>query len=563
MTSIFKKITTQIKKLIPSLIQRERDNRSGKISNNSQNFTGWSDKINSEYGNVNNNTTKISKNLRPIEGDIICQINQKTQGLKLKRDLKSSSATQNTVVPLKRKAIPKVRTIDLSIQEVKSRMDEIARNLSLVSWENAPEHLDADDQRTIEERFLAAEALIDSGSVRDDGALELVIGFDLGSTSTKIVINFPYAEALGAFAVPAPTTLRAEDSGPHPYYWHTRLWKSTENQYSLLPSDKCSEISGMKVDFLNAGVSIDGPTYTPVAADINISAYVALMVRQALGWLSRELGPTLTKDGIRVSSNIGFPAEPHSKKDELFRFQACFNVGLELALSKRKVDDATILECFGSAPKGRGVVVPEFIGAVMGYFSSTRKRSGTYFLCDFGGLTCDCVFFGFTEDGSGTRVFRIYGAQVKNYGAEVAIRLLNQGVSKYSFQRAIGTLLSSTLSEAYGRIGQSAMVWGGRTPLFWIGGGKHLSEYKGVFKEAESLIENAHFKTNFDQQEIDLPERLNVREANGRSCDRLILAWGLSHPDLDLPEWVTSAQIPLAPSPRRAKEKSFIGPEQI
>jgi hypothetical protein len=164
---------------------------------------------------------------------------------------------------------------------------------------------------------------------------------------------------------------------------------------------------------------------------------------------------------------------------------------------------------------------------------------------------------------SGTRVFRIYGAQVKNYGAEVAIRLLNQGVSKYSFQRAIGTLLSSTLSEAYGRIGQSAMVWGGRTPLFWIGGGKHLSEYKGVFKEAESLIENAHFKTNFDQQEIDLPERLNVREANGRSCDRLILAWGLSHPDLDLPEWVTSAQIPLAPSPRRAKEKSFIGPEQI
>lgn len=478
-------------------------------------------------------------------------------GKKSKPPRKSSKAP----APPLRTPQPRQKTFELGIPEVKERMNTIAREVTFAPWDAAPAPSD-EDRRLINARLSAAQRLIESGELREDGALELVIGFDLGSTSSKIVANFPYAEARGAFAIPAPPPLRASDLGPHPYYWHTRLWEASDNSFALLPSGNATEISRIKVNFLEEaarrGPSQGGPTPT----DTHIIAYVALMVRHALGWLAERLGPSFAKNGVRVSSNIGFPADPLSKHDELAHFRSCFDTGLELALSGRRIDKASILETWQSTPTARGMVVPEFIGAVMGYFSSTRGRPGTYFLCDFGGLTCDCVFFRFEDEKFGDRVIRIYGAQVATFGAEVAFELLEQGVSVRSFEKATATFLTSTLGMAYEKIGPHGRVWGGITPLFRIGGGQHLNAYDGVFPQAENLIRNAVFKTSFDHRTLELPEGLDIREARSRPCDRLLLAWGLSHPDLDLPEWVTPVQMEDAPR-KRTVQFEYVGQEQV
>ena len=101
-------------------------------------------------------------------------------------------------------------------------------------------------------------------------------------------------------------------------------------------------------------------------------------------------------------------------------------------------------------------------------------------------------------------------------------------------------------------------------PLFVIGGGRHCSEFQGTFSEAQRLIKNAVFNTTFVKQDLDLDEELDVSLANGRSCGRLMVAWGLSHSDLDLPEWITRGEVRDAPKrKRRNVQDFFIGKEQM
>lgn len=100
-------------------------------------------------------------------------------------------------------------------------------------------------------------------------------------------------------------------------------------------------------------------------------------------------------------------------------------------------------------------------------------------------------------------------------------------------------------------------------PLFVIGGGRHLGAYKNCFSEAQRLVKNAWFNTVFSRQDLNLDEELAIDEAKGRNCGRLLVAWGLSHSDLDLPEWVTRDGLPDAPKLKKASlQDRFVGPEQ-
>ncbi|MCE5972442.1 hypothetical protein LZA78_02920 [Sinirhodobacter sp. WL0062] len=393
------------------------------------------------------------------------------------------------------------------------------------------------------------------------------IGFDLGSTSSKVVVRFPYNPSLAAFAVPAPTALRADK---HPYYWKTELWQRADKSYALIGSDGGSCLDALKVSFLRTHAD-DPQSKAASEAEIHVTAYMALMLRQTMGWLIRRLPKTLKNSALEVSANFGFPAERVDDNSAGHRFRICCQAAIDLALSDTGISDKNVLQALSVAAKGKRThetrVVPEFIGAVVGFFNSSRRKNGKYILCDFGGLTCDCVCFGFYARDDGSSVISIYGARVQSFGSEVVDVALGQGVDPDWITKAMGSFVAEPIKDARHRTGPNSEVWGGEMPLFRIGGGRHNGAYKDMFSWTEKSLENSIFRTKFHEEPLDLEQHgsIDVSVSQGRNNGRLLVALGLSWSIYDMPDWLTPGQIRSYEDPSRSLdiEARFIGPEQM
>lgn len=449
-----------------------------------------------------------------------------------------------------------------SVRRVQEKLKILARQLQQKSLGPTAHDFDV-SKKEIARRLADFDNIKSLVQDIDTAERKLVLGFDLGSTSSKLVLRFPYEEGLGAYAVPAPEELCAEE---HPYYWQTQLWQRTDGLFELQGSRDARLLNHLKVAFLNATAVNSSDV---VAEDFHVCAYMALMMRQALGWLWQELGSALQTKSLSVSVNFGFPTESGGKSLEQDRFQACGEAAVTLALSDAEICDTAVRKALADrrqenpSSSVQVLVVPEFIGAVMGYFHSAQRHNGQFMICDFGGLTIDSVCFGFFQREDGVALVKIYGSKVEAFGAEVAKLAVEQGTPQSKLKTAIGSFICDPVRDAYQKTGHGAQTWGGQTPLFVIGGGRHCGDYDGVFGEAEWLMRNGTFNTKFRPQNLDLDEELDVSLAKGRSCGRLLVAWGLSHSDLDLPEWLTRGEIADAPKlKKRRVDDLYVGKEQ-
>jgi hypothetical protein len=150
-------------------------------------------------------------------------------------------------------------------------------------------HASQDDQRGLCDRLSAGIrcGVLSGQSGRN---IEVVLGMDFGTSSTKIVARFPYEAGSPAFAVPVLPFARAES---HPYLWASRLWLAPDGKFSLAP-----EAPGHAFCAIKAGLMVKPPRTIPVdtsfsrnvTAEVVASAFLALQIRQAKGWLATDRG---------------------------------------------------------------------------------------------------------------------------------------------------------------------------------------------------------------------------------------------------------------------------------
>ncbi|WP_170509624.1 hypothetical protein [Ruegeria arenilitoris] len=450
-----------------------------------------------------------------------------------------------------------------SIKNVQARMRKLSKSLQKMGQIENIQPFASNGIQEISGRFSSFQSMCPLLVEADEADLDLVLGFDFGSTSSKLVLRFPYEEGLGAFAVPSIEDLYAD---AHPYYWDTKVWECTNGAFSLTPEPGAYLHNHLKVSFLRENhVAKSGHSKSQVV----LTAYLAMMIRQALGWLWQRLERALNGRAIAVSANFGFPAETGGCSPQLDGFTLCAKAALELATSASKISAENVEttlenEAHKNASKSSAVlVVPEFIGAVMGYFHSSQKKDGQFMICDFGGLTVDAVCFGFFQSSNGDPMVKIYGSAVAPFGAEIAKKVVEQGVPKSKLATAVGGFICDPIKDSYQKTSYNAPAWGGNMPLFVIGGGRHYDGYESSFSEAERLIKNSWFKTEFKRLDLDLHDELDISLARGMQSDRLMVAWGLSHSDLDLPEWLTRGELKNGLKPRKKYlDDFFVGKEQ-
>ncbi|MGO4917598.1 hypothetical protein [Pseudogemmobacter sp. W21_MBD1_M6] len=447
----------------------------------------------------------------------------------------------------------------LMLSETKLSLERMGLDNVVTCNHELHRDLTQDDRREIQTRLAHPGACIPKA--REAGRpVDLVIGIDVGSTSSKIVMRFPY-EALGAYAVPAPKGMRADG---HPYYWTTGLWKTTEGVFRLLPSAGAKAIDRLKIDFLSANLDearLDHP------ATYAMTAWLTLLLRQAMGWLRLTLTRGTQDLSLRVSVNCGFPMQSVENPASERAFHTCVTAARRLAMSNSELSSSTICAAQRVSDEDDASVsiVPELIGAVTGFCNSPARKSTDYLLVDVGGLTVDCVYFRLNEPDPIERSISVFGTSLESYGVDVMKSWVKLGNPAEAVSALIGHLMCQPVVSSKGK---RSVIPGRkleRTQVFLIGGGRHSKEHRDGLPWALNSLANSTFAAKFEAADLTIDrEEIDVSLAPlGRDCGRLLVANGLSFPEHDMPNWKHSGEVPNIPTvPPRNFEERFVGPEQ-
>ena len=122
-----------------------------------------------------------------------------------------------------------------------------------------------------------------------------------------------------------------------------------------------------------------------------------------------------------------------------------------------------------------------------------------------------------------------------------------------------------TLKEAYDKLIHPTKKWTGeKIPVFFTGGGRELGAYTDALRLVEILGHKAVFHRKCEMRDIHRFKGLKHSLVKDRIPDRLIVAYGLSYPELEMPDYSTPDQHRPAEKQKKSDfTKSYIGPEQV
>ena len=256
--------------------------------------------------------------------------------------------------------------------------------------------------------------------------LEIVVGVDLGTSSTKVVLHVFNVPGEPAFAVPFDN-LGSEDLMK--YLLPTRLFVSRDGRCSLKPVQHASPLTDIKIGLMQRPTlpiasSFNSPCREP--ANVIATAYLALVLRNACDWFIENKKDDFGNLSIDWSFNLGLPAaiddNPELRKTfesvgKAAWFVSQENVTVTIDTARRAIENID-----KAGPKSENQtcgfnLVPEVIAEVVGYARSRFRNEGLHLLVDIGASTLDaCSFNLHTNDGEDH--FSILTAEVELLGAK-------------------------------------------------------------------------------------------------------------------------------------------------
>jgi len=118
-------------------------------------------------------------------------------------------------------------------------------------------YVDSADQGTLDElneldrHYRSYLASHDAQHDQDESheKLYLTIGFDFGSSCTKIIVKAPFSQRESSFALDVPVFFRMDD---HPHLWKAVLcMDEASERFSLVPSAKSCQLTDLKTTLMD------------------------------------------------------------------------------------------------------------------------------------------------------------------------------------------------------------------------------------------------------------------------------------------------------------------------
>ncbi len=261
--------------------------------------------------------------------------------------------------------------------------------------------------------------------------LELVVGFDFGTSCSKVVIQD--VSRRKAYAVPFEGLSCAQNK----YLIPARIGIRENGSLSL-----CGGVSifdNLKVSLIANRDSVlfrEAETGMEVRPRHLISGYMALVLREVRKWFWATHGDVYKGTHLIWQVNVGMPSRSYDDSSMLNAFRTAALAGWNLSVQKCDVTLLSVFEAVSAAErelKGQQAQepscavngflhpdmvqsVPEVVAEVVSYARSPMRRNGMYLMIDVGASTLDVSTFILHEDG-GEDIFPILAADVQQLGS--------------------------------------------------------------------------------------------------------------------------------------------------
>lgn len=430
----------------------------------------------------------------------------------------------------------------------------------------------------------------------DDEAV-LIIGFDLGTSTSKIIVHAPYMA--GGIRFLAEREKCGASVGPA-WLWPSSFFVGDDGICALTGDGSAETRQGIKLDLMEAAVLGGDSAEDWRGSGAAVTAYLALVLRTVRSQLLMSHADAFRGYGtVRWSVNFGVPSglreesrDQDSRRERLF--ERAVTGGWQLSL----LDEPIRLEDAENAfvrPDVAGVeigVFPEVIAGVLGYDRSDSRRDGLHLAVDVGAATVDVCLFELPVAANGT--WPLLEARVEQLGvvelhrrrvAEVAdvdagaVEKLERSYDPLNgmagdpgilgsapgfdaidavdrqVRREIGDLVGGFVQDGKTRRDPNAAVYGsgGAIPTLVMGGGSRAEFYLRALREAgdrfaEKLGERHR---GLDIVGAPVPDDVNL-QSDGMGY-RLAVAVGLSEEKLNLPAYWRPGEVEdvVRPPPKR------------
>lgn len=362
--------------------------------------------------------------------------------------------------------------------------------------------------------------------------LGFIVGFDFGTSSSKIVVHQPGAGDL-AYALPVPKELRASDAGrSQDHLWRSTVWFDSKSQrFSLTPRSGWTPVEGFKTGLIqSSGHRMDTANLTHAQA---ATAYLALMIAYVVGH-HREAAPGgFSRKDHFSRFHFGVPVACKDEQGCAREFRRVFEAAFRAAPSARELDLEMIKAALATADPSHPessdtpfVVFEELAAVIAGYRASPEKKVGPHMVVDVGASTLDVATFYVPEDADDE--VPVYMSGVEILGAEALAAARRLGVPDATFQAACGAHTRHVWSNTFLKKNASFFPNNGvPKPLLFVGGGR-LTDLHGPFYERYQNGLEAPLRTPKPGKNLSYDKKTDV--------ERLLLAWGLSQEQIAIPE---------------------------
>ncbi len=232
-----------------------------------------------------------------------------------------------------------------------------------------------------------------------DIEVQLVIGLDLGTSTTKMVIGDRDNKRF--FAVPF------SPESENPYFVPTAIFVDTENNIVINAGDNPEVKRDIKLDLMQE---------RDCMAIVRLAGYIAQIIRYGLNWFLSSHADDYRDMSLFWTMAMGLPADSVRQSELEQRFRLAAIAGAQVAITQKSINmsnlgrfvklvetDLTnqkatgVSSCFeelGGEP-GVVVVVPEIAAQVVGLYHSHRwdPKNPISFLMDVGAGTIDSAVF--------------------------------------------------------------------------------------------------------------------------------------------------------------------------
>jgi hypothetical protein len=233
---------------------------------------------------------------------------------------------------------------------------------------------------------------------------ELFIGFDFGSSTTKVVIGD-----------------HNRKDGKYPIKFDEQLENSYLKPTSIFLQKKTFSFSdGEKLENLKKHLVEDRSYKTEggklLALEVSV-AYIALVFRQVRYYFFETYRDIYKNDSFVWSIHCGVPSKNYDDKELCDLFKKAVLAGWDLSIKNENVTVNSVRATLKNIETHPDTVkvFPEVVAEIAGYAKSPLREEGLHLLIDIGAMTTDVAMFNLMKENK-TNKYPMFSVNVSHYG---------------------------------------------------------------------------------------------------------------------------------------------------